>query len=562
MYNNYISDFLLNDILELDFSLNVAIEKREAHVQMELYFGGTIYTMQAEGDVVEAVLVNNGLIQQVGTYEALAPLASTFIDLQQATMLPGLVDSHIHLIGVGEQMSRVQLGDATSKDEIIARLTEAAKKLAQREWLIAEGWNEFMLPDEEMLTLAELDTITRNPVLLHRVCHHVALVNSTVLNMAGITKAHKPMQGGTIGRDAQGECNGFLYEGAVQIATALLPTEGEAYVTHLQHSVERAIRYLHTVGVVGAHSEDCAYYGHYRNVIEAYERTIGKKQHFRVHLLRHHDVFDDMVHASLQPLPGFIEFGAMKIFADGSFGGSTAALLAPYEGTTHHGLLIHERSQFEALVQLARQHEEAIAVHMIGDAAAELVVQMIERYPTPIGKRDRLIHACLVNEQLIERMKKLNVIIDIQPAFVSSDYPWIEQKLGKKRMRYAYAWKTLSMLPCAIGTDAPIEHVHPFHTIAAAVRRHEYGTNAYDESLSVFEALRMYTVGSAYAIGKEHERGLIATGYTADFTVIDRDILHIPTSEIEAIHVLQTIVNGQTVYKKERSQLFEARTNK
>lgn len=518
---------------------------------MELYFGGTIYTMRQQYEVVEAVLVKEGVIQQVGTYAQLAPLATTFIDLNKATMLPGLVDSHVHLIGIGEKLSRLQLGDVQSLSEMTSRLMAAAVTLAPGEWLVAEGWNEFALPNAQMLTLAELDAITQHPVILHRACHHVALVNSTALHMAGFTHDEPTIARSTIGRNAQGELNGFLYEEAVQLVEALRREEGRAYIEHLQHCVTHAVDHLHTYGLVGAHSEDCAYYGHFDNVIQAYRQTIGVQQHFRVHLLRHHQVFAQMVAAQIQPVAGFIEFGAMKIFADGSFGGSTAALLEPYEGEPHnYGLLLHEEAQFEAFVQLARQHHEAIAVHMIGDAAAELVVRMIERYPTPKGKRDRLIHACLLNENVLQRMKKLAVIVDIQPAFVPSDYPWIEQKLGKHRMRYAYAWQTLRQLHCAIGTDAPIEAVNPFQTIAAAVTRHRYGSNEYDESLSVFDAVHMYTLGSAYAIGKEHERGLIAAQYAADFTIIDRDVMRVSPDEIQTIEALQTIVNGRTVYKK------------
>lgn len=516
---------------------------------MELYFGGPIYTLVEEGKTVEAVLVKNGVIHRVGTLAELQPLATTLVDLQGTTMIPGLVDSHIHLIGYGEKLTRVQLGEAKSKGEIIQSLKEAAQNLQAEEWLIAEGWNEFNLVEGEMLTLAELDAITNNPVILHRICHHVMLVNSRVLKLAGISPDTVAPEGGIIGKDTAGMVTGFLYEEAMQLAQALLQTEGDSYKRYLQTCIHRAINELHTYGVVGAHSEDCAYYGHFENVVQAYEQTIGKHKHFRAHLLRHHKVFEQMILAEPKEVPGFVEYGAMKIFADGSFGGSTAALLEPYLGEDkNYGLFVHNYDQFESLVQMARAHKEAIAVHVIGDAAVELVISMIEKYPTPTNKRDRIIHACLLSEQLIERMRQLpNIIVDIQPAFVPSDFPWVEQKLGRHRMRYAYAWKTLRDFHPAIGTDAPIEDVNPFKTIAAAVQRDAYGSS--NEQLTVYEVIKMYTYGVAYAINKEDERGLIAPGYRADFTVLQQNIFEVSSQDIEKISVSMTIVDGNIVYK-------------
>lgn len=524
---------------------------------MELYFGGQIYTMRHEGEKVEAVLVHNGRIMRTGSFQSLQHEARTFHDLKGKTMIPGLVDSHMHLIGYGEKLKRVQLGDATTKNEIIERLMAEQEKLSPNEWLIAEGWNEFNIEGNEMLSLQELDAITTSPTILHRVCHHVLLANSDALKFGKITSETINPSGGVIGRLPNGVPNGYFYDEATQLISNLIQTEGTAYKQYLVQAMNAAIKRLHAYGIVGAHTEDCSYYGHYSNVLHAYDETIGKKKHFMVHLLRHHKVFEEMMAADHKEIEGFIEFGAMKIFADGSFGGSTAALLAPYkyEGT-NCGLLIHAQEQFESYVKLARSYNEAIAVHMIGDAAAELVLTMIEKYPTPEGKRDRLIHACLLNEQLLERMRKLpQIIVDIQPAFVPSDYPWVERKLGEERMRYAYAWKTLREFHPAIGTDAPIEDVNPFNTIAAAVNRHKYGTRNDEEQLSVFEAVQMYTYGSAYAINKEMERGLIASSYAADFTILKQNIFEQPHNEIEQIQVCQTIVNGNVVYDAEKTSL-------
>lgn len=520
---------------------------------MELFYGGNIYTMQQPNKTVEAVLIEYGYIVKVGAYEELAPLATSFHFLNGATMFPGFVDSHLHIIGLGEKLVRLQLHHCKTKEQLHLEIEKALQSLLPGELLVGEGWSEYNLEKEKMLTFDELDRYKDNPIILHRVCHHVLLCNRVALQIARVNDKTADIIGGKIGRDDDSSVNGYFYDEAMSLVLKAFVLEGEKYVNYLTSCINRAVKTMHQFGLVGGHSEDCSYYGHYSNVVKAYERSVGKHKHFRVSILRHHKVFDLMINDKVEDITGFIEYGAMKIFADGSFGGSTAALLQPYEQEgNNRGLLIHSDKQFESFIKQARRAGEAIAVHMIGDRAAEQVISMIERYPTPNGKRDRLIHCCLLTETQIERMKQLAVVLDIQPSFVSSDFPWVEQKLGNQRLHLAYAWKTLSEFPCALGTDAPIEEVNPFYTIYAAVARKKIdGERAFNQSqcLSVFEAIKMYTFGSAFAVGKELERGLIQEGYVADFTIVDQDLLTIHPEQIINTRVIETIVDGYTVYK-------------
>ena len=518
-----------------------------------MFFNGKIYTMQRPNETVEAVLIRNGRIKKVGTYKELAPMATSFHPLHGKTMFPGFVDSHLHIIGLGEKLVRLQLGHCKTKKHLHIEIEKALQRLSPGELLIGEGWSEYHLDQGNMLTLEDLDRYLNNPIILHRVCHHVLLCNRTALQIANVNEQTPDVVGGKIGRNDDNSLNGYFYEEAMQLVTNAFILEGENYVGYLTACINRAIETMHQYGLVGGHSEDCSYYGHYMNVVKAYEQSVGKQKHFRVSILRHHKVFEQMVHDNIKDIPGFIEYGAMKIFADGSFGGLTAALLQPYKHEEdNRGLLIHSDEQFENYIKKARRVGEAIAVHMIGDRAAEQVITMIEKYPTPSGKRDRLIHCCLLTESQIERMKKLAIVLDIQPSFVLSDFPWVEQKLGKNRLPLAYAWKTLSNFPCAMGTDAPIEDVNPFATIYAAVTRKKVGSEQiYNESqcLSVFDAIKMYTNGSAFAIGKEAERGLILEGYVADFTIVNQDLLTIQSEQMLNTTVIETIVDGYTVYK-------------
>ena len=523
----------------------------------QLWYGGKIYTMEKENETVESVLVEHGKIIAVGPFDALQAQADELHDLQGATMYPGFVDSHLHILYQGEKLVRLDLSQAKSAEEMLDLVREAAKNTQPDQWLFGEGWNENNFPDKRIPTISELDEIRKEPILLTRVCHHVMLGNTTALQQGGITNETVAPPGGEIGRDAQGKLNGLLYDKAINLVTEAIPCEGEHYIETLVEILNLSIDDMLSKGLTGAHSEDMSYFGHYTNPLTAYKRVIGEKQHFRVHLLRHNAVFKEMMEAHVEFDEPFIEPGAMKIFADGALGGSTAALLQPYaDQPTNKGLLIQTDEEIENLVKLARQYNEAIAVHMIGDAGAEQIVKAIEKYPAPAGKRDRFIHCCVLNERLIERMSKLPVVLDLQPAFVPSDFPWVINRLGEERLEYAYAWKKLldRGFMCAAGTDAPIEDIDPLLSIYAAVERKKVGDNheGYlpSEKLTRYEAIRMYTVGSAQAICKEHERGLIKTGYDADFSIFDRDLFEGTSEDMLKAKAIKTVVAGKIVYER------------
>jgi predicted amidohydrolase YtcJ len=249
----------------------------------------------------------------------------------------------------------------------------------------------------------------------------------------------------------------------------------------------------------------------------------------------------------------FIESGAMKIFADGALGGRTALLSHPYaDDQSTNGVLIHSLEELTNLVGKARKYDLPVAVHAIGDLAFEYVLRAIEKFPVPAGKRDRLIHAQILRKDLIERAKHLSLILDI---------PWVIERIGKEKMKYHYAWKTLleEGLHCAGGSDAPIEPADPLLGIHAAVTRtnpNDPDRKVYGEKqrLTVYEAVSLFTKGSAYAICHEHDRGLIKPGYTADFTVLDKDLFKISEHEILSVNVRITVVNEEKVYEKQHGE--------
>ncbi|MHA6259248.1 amidohydrolase [Sporosarcina sp. CAU 1771] len=519
-----------------------------------LWHNGTIYTMKKNGDTIEALLIEGGKISAVGTYEELRERADEEIDLQGAVLYPGFVDSHMHMIGHGEKLLSLDLAKATSSDEMMDMLIGAHKELGANEWFVGEGWNENNFPDKKIFTRQELDIVTDSPMILKRACRHAALANTKALERAGITKETKDPVDGVIVRDEHGEPTGYLLEGAQEMVFSLIPAATEESLTRALH---KSVDDLLALGLTGAVTDDLGYYGHYGNPLQAFKNVIGEGKKFRAHLLRRQTVFSQLMEENATYNAPWIEPGAMKFFIDGALGGKTALLSKPYSDTPEtSGMTVHSDEEIEEVVLLARNYGEAIAVHVIGDAAVEKVLDVIEQHPAPEGKLDRLIHVNVLRDDLVDRMEKLPVILDIQPVFVSSDFPWVMDRLGEDRLDWAYAWKSLldRGFICGGGSDAPIEEANPLLGIYAAVARRKVGEmhEGYlpEEKLSRFEAVSLFTTGSAATIGKASVRGKLDVGFDADFTVLDKDLFTVDIECIAEATVEMTVVAGDIMYKK------------
>ena len=518
-----------------------------------LWHNGTLYTMEHEGDRVDALLTENGNIVSVGTYAELKKRADKEINLEGAVLYPGFVDSHMHMIGHGGKLLSLDLSKAGSAEDMMDMLRGAHQELGEDEWFIGEGWNENNFPDKKIVTRHELDQVTDSPMVLKRTCRHAVLVNSKALELAGITKDTPNPADGEIVRDEHGEPTGYLHEGAQDMVLSLIaePTE-ESLTRALQKSVDDLL----SLGLTGAVTDDLWYYGDYANPLQAFKNVIGEQKKFRAHLLRRSPVFEQLMEDEATYNEPWIEPGAMKFFIDGALGGKTALLSKPYSDAPETtGMAVITDEEIDKLVALARRHEEAIAVHVIGDAAAEKALDAIEKHPAPEGKYDRLIHVNVLRDDLVDRMEKLPVVLDLQPVFVSSDFPWVMDRLGEDRLDWAYAWKKLldRGFICGGGSDAPVEEVDPLLGIYAATTRRKPGEKheGYlpSEKLSRFEAVGLFTTGSAASIGKATVRGKLAVGFDADFTVLDRDLFEVGNEEIVNAKVIMTVVAGEIGYK-------------
>lgn len=512
-----------------------------------LYYNGIIYTMDREGETADAVLVDKGRIMRTGAQNELENEADIRIDLEGQTMLPALTDSHIHLIMLGKKLKSLSLHHIDDIEEMKHLMKEFR---TDHKWNLILGYDENNLEDKYRMDRFELDALTDKPTLVTRICHHAGFVNTKALELLGIDQGVKNPEGGYFERDENGELTGWVYDTAFDLIRNQTVDDN---VESLSADLDTAIEYMYSYGIAGAHTEDMSNYGPYETPFKAYLATIGPdKKKFRVNLLRNEKVYLQMIEDDPVYLEDWIEKDAMKIFIDGAFGGKTALLKEPYEGTDNHGLQIHSREDLENMVKRARENDDAIAVHMIGDKACEIVLDAIEKYPVPKGKHDRLIHCSLLDESLIRRMSSLDVMCDIQPTFLTSDMPWITEYIGEDRAKYLYAFKTLQDNGLILGgsSDAPIEDVNPLlgiHTLVT--RRGDRGVYNESERVSRFEAFRMYTSNAAEIVYKGDRAGSIKTGYYADFAVFDRDVMQVAPDDLLEAKVTRTIIDGDTVYQ-------------
>lgn len=529
-----------------------------------LWYGGKIYTMKEIGDEVEAVYTEEGNIIATGQLDKLKEKYQKSIteyqNLQGSVMFPGFVDSHLHIIGHGEKIVHLDLSKMTSPEEVLLAVRKRISNLDTGEWLIGEGWNENQWEDPRVIHKAELDEITTDhPVMLTRVCRHAIIANTKAIKLANIKEETTDPQGGKIIHDQSGALTGYFLDNAQDLVKQIIPDISKKELANL---VTTSIDDLLRLGLVGGHSEDLAYYGSdsFNKTWQAFHNGIeGINRKFRAHLLVHHEVIDDVEKAGLGYGDGnkFVSLGAMKIFSDGALGGRTAWLQKPYSDDKENvGIPIHTKENLESLIKRARQLEMPVAVHAIGDQAILTIATLLAKYPLENDRKDRIIHSLIINPDVLQALKKINVVLDIQPTFVSSDFPWVIERIGDERVETSYPWKTFLQegIACAAGSDAPIEEVDPLLGIEAFVlRKSNLDGLIYNEKeqLSVYEAISLYTKGSAYVINHAHDRGMIIPGYVADFTIFDKDLFKVEKECIRNIKVKMTVVDGTIMYQND-----------
>ncbi|MEW6724851.1 MAG: amidohydrolase [Bacillota bacterium] len=525
---------------------------------------GRIHEVIGEPVRSEAVAISGGKVVATGSTEQMEIMAdrdTKRIDLEGRTVIPGLTDSHLHLLGYGLQLGRVDLAPVRSMDEFLARVAEVAGRLPVGRWVLGRGWDQDRLAEKRFPTRQDLDRVAPDhPVVLGRNCGHLYVANSLALKLAGVDRDTAAPPGGQIDRDEQGEPTGVLRETAQGLIHRVVPPPDRAEkLQALRLAVQRALSF----GLTSIHPDDVGLAGGWEEAEGLYRQLIVEEEiPLRVHLAVSISHLDELIEMGLATGAGddWLRVGAAKIFADGSLGGRTAALSEPYsDDPSTAGIPIHPEEELNQLVARANEHGMQVQIHAIGDRAVEMSLNAIERaleaHPR-VDHRHRLVHAQILREDLIKTMVRLKVLADVQPKFISSDLHWAGQRVGRERLTWSYCFRTMLEMGVGLagGSDAPVEPLEPFLGIFAAVNRTDLdgqpkGGWTPGERVNINQAIRLFAEGGPYAAFEEHRRGALVPGRLADLVVLDSDPWRVDPAQLKEIRPLLTMVGGRIGFR-------------
>lgn len=539
-------------------------------------YNGTIYTMNEFQPKAGAVAAKDGRIVFVGSdagARSWIGADTRVIDLQGKTVVPGFIESHGHLLGIGYAAMRLNLMDAKSYDEVIARVAEAVKKAKPGEWILGRGWHQSKWNPQPRPLVRGFQThhaLSRvspdNPVFLTHASGHAGMANAKAMELAGVTRETQFTEGGEIIKDGQGNPTGIFVERAQGLIRRVIPAaDAESNRRALELAIDECLR----KGITSFQDA-----GSGSQAIELYKKFLEAGK-LRMRLWVMVGGRDNRMLDSLFASPPEIGLGdnrltirAIKLGIDGALGPRGAWLLEPYsDDPKNRG---HETMSTERVYEIAQralQHGFQVCVHAIGDRANREVLDAFERAfrENPEAARDarfRIEHAQILDAQDIPRFAELGVIASIQGIHCTSDRPWAESRLGPERIAEgAYAWQKLLQSSAVVvnGTDAPVEDVDPIACFYASVTRQlpdgtPPGGFDPDQKMTREQALRSYTRDAAYAAFEEHLKGTIETGKLADLTVLSQDIMTVPDDRLLDTRVEYTIVGGKIEYSREQAQ--------
>jgi hypothetical protein len=558
-------------LLALVAAAAVGCAGREADAPMQtadlVLLHGSIHTLEPGTPRAEALAVLGDRILRVGTDAEIEPLAGNRtrrIDLGGRAVIPGLIDAHLHVKGIGKMLAQVDLRGAASAEAAARKVAEAAALAAGDSWIEGRGWDQNLWPGGEFPTAAILDSVSgSHPVSLRRVDGHALWVNTKALEAAGVGRATPDPRGGRILRHpGTAVPTGVLIDDAMDLVEDRIP---EPSLATRQIWIETAGGRLLASGITSVHDA-----GIRPEEIELYKRMVeANRLPVRVYA---------MLGGSNEKLPDYFgvprvigygdrrfTFRSLKLGVDGALGSRGAALLAPYEDDPKNwGLVTMPRERLEGITREALRRGFQVCVHAIGDRANRMVLDAFDSALAAVPSEDprlRIEHAQILAPADIPRLAHSGILASMQPVHATADMPWVPARIGEERAAGAYAWRSLAGTGTrlAFGSDAPVELWNPFHGLHAAVTRRDRdgrpdGGWLPEERLTREEALRAFTIGAAYAAFEEDQKGTLRAGKLADFVVLDRDYFEVPEDEIWRITPEMTFLGGKQVFGAEGAQ--------
>ncbi|MBE3097253.1 MAG: amidohydrolase [Planctomycetes bacterium] len=522
-----------------------------------------VWTVDPARPRAEALAVQGDRIVFVGSaaeVEALRGPQTMVIDARGRVIMPGFNDAHIHLLEGGMQLDNVDLKDAPSRAEFVRRIGERAKTTPAGEWILGGNWDEqawtpARLPAKELIDSVTPDT----PVFVARYDLHAALANSVALKLAGVTATTPDVPGGTIVRDAKGNPTGLLKDAAMSYVYRVIP---DPTPERRLRALKRALDHMASLGVtsvqdMGPGSADIDLY-----MAQAQAGSLTTRIRIAPGLTGWVEQAKKGAARSLD-MP-FLRTGAVKAFADGSLGSTTAYFFEAYtDDPKAFGLLADEMQPIEGMRSRMVQADAAgqqLCIHAIGDRAISMTLDLFGDVVKANGPRDRrfrIEHSQHVAPKEFARYASLPVIASVEPYHAIDDGRWAEKRIGPERIKTTYAFRTFldHKVRLAIGTDWPVAPLNPALALYAAVTRATLdGKNPGGwvpaQKITVEEAIEGYTVGAAYAEFQESVKGSISAGKLADIVILGADPFAIEPAALRNLAVDMTIVGGKVVFER------------
>ncbi len=528
---------------------------------MQLYFGGEIHTVDPRKPTASAVAVIDGRIAVVGTEaecRAVLPRRYEAYDLRGSTMLPGFIDTHFHPLPLIFFDMNADLSQTRSLEEIGAALRVAAAKTPARNWVVGLRFDEQNLPSKRMPTRAEIDALVPDrPVVIFKHDGHTVLASSAAWQAVGITAKTPDPAGGVIDREPDGSPAGVFRESAAQLMLSAMPAPRvrtlvngatDSFERLLSHGITSAGAVLQTgsegpSGSAGLYEVFLAARLAPRIPINLYSILIADSAKVIETARRGPLTEEDEI--------GGHRVGAIKIYADGTFGSCTAHMHEPYaDAPDKKGFLTIDEDELYRRMEVAHCAGFQVCIHAIGDATTRKCLDLFEtllaKHPRA-DHRHRLEHASQLEESTIRDLARLGIAVSTQPMFIHSEKTWLEKRLGSHRTRYTYPFRSLIEAGVKVGgaSDAPIESTSVLEAIQVCVTREGFETS---QCITAEQAVRMYTIDAAYIQHEEHIKGSITPGKRADLVILSENPVRVDPERIKDIQVEQTIVGGKTVY--------------
>lgn len=543
-----------------------AMAAEPAETADSIYINGNIYTVDDDFTTATAMAVKGDRILYVGDQEGAEAYLGTgtqVTDLEGKTVLPGLIEGHMHINNLGENQMKI---DAywKSKEAILELVRQEAEAAEPGEWIQGSGWLDTLWETPGYPTKEELDAVAPdNPVILIRSDNHMCWVNSKALELAGITKDTPDPQGGKILKTDDGELLGCLTDNAAVMVINIIPAwSAEEQKNAILMAQEELFSYGFTSAMDAGTKVN--YLQHYEDLYESGEL---KLRIYAMPLISSTDSAEADYIRENGPVSGLyddhLSILGVKVLGDGALGSRGSALLEDYsDDPGNRGSYRFTDEEIYDIMSLAYNNGYQIAYHAIGDGANHQVLDTYERLLEENPREDprlRIEHFQVVTPEDIDRAMDMGILTAMQFTHATSDLTMAEDRLGSERIKTAYAWRTVLDKGGIIGgSDAPVELVNPFHGLYAGVTRmtragEPEGGWYPEQKVTREEALRAFTIWAAYGQFEEDLKGSLEPGKLADFIIIDRDYMTCPEADIKDIQVLATYVGNELVYTKDTS---------